>query len=234
MCKERFFEVIELFKKGDVNKLISKIKIKYGSRKTLFTEFYKNNVWGSQESISGPGSELRNTAKIIKQMPALLRKYNIRSINDAPCGDFNYMKEINLSGIKYTGYDIVNELTELNIKKYKKKNLDFIHFDVVNEVLPFCDMILSRDMLIHFSYKDSLKTIENFKKSGAKYLLTNNYPQISVNLDIKTGAWRPINLLIGPYFFDQPIEFIEEYSSLEHGSKQLALFKLEQVKKLQQ
>ncbi len=174
MCKERFFEVIELFKKGDLNKLISKIKIKYGSRKTLFTEFYKNNVWGSQESIYGPGSELRNTAKIIEQMPALLRKYYIRSINDAPCGDFNYMKEINLTGIKYTGYDIVNELTELNIKKNKKKNLDFIHFDVVNEVLPFCDMILSRDMLIHFSYKDSLKTIENFKKTGAKYLLTNN------------------------------------------------------------
>jgi chemotaxis methyl-accepting protein methylase len=114
-------------------------------------------------------------------MPALLRKYNIRSINDAPCGDFNYMKEINLTGIKYTGFDIANELTELNIKKYKKKNLDFIHFDVVNEVLPFCDMILSRDMLIHFSYKDSLKTIENFKKSGVKYLLIINYPQISIN-----------------------------------------------------
>ena len=35
MCKERFFEVIELFKKGDFKKLISKIKIKYGSRKNF-------------------------------------------------------------------------------------------------------------------------------------------------------------------------------------------------------
>lgn len=226
MNKSSLNEAVNLLKKGDLKKLISKLKIKFGSRRTIFTEFYKNNVWGSAESISGPGSELKYTANIISQMPDLLKKYNIRSINDAPCGDFNYMKEIDLNGIQYTGFDIVEELVVQNNNTYKKAGLNFRHFDVVGTILPKADLILSRDMLIHFSFSDAFKTIENFKQSDSKYLLTNTYPDIKANVDIKTGSWRPINLLLEPYSFNKPIAIIEEYTSSTHGSKQLALFEL--------
>ena len=94
----------------------------------------------------------------------------------------------------------------------------------MQEILPLCDLILSRDMFIHFSFIDILQTVENFKKSGNKYLLTNNYPDIKDNLDIKTGSWRPINLLIKPFNFSEPIEVFNEDFSEKYGIRQMALF----------
>lgn len=219
-------EAFRLLLQGKISMLKSKIIIKYGSRQALFTEFYKRNIWGASVSISGPGSELQYTRNIIRELPLLLKSFEIMTINDAPCGDFNYMKEIDLKGISYTGFDIVDNLIEDNNKRYAQSNICFKKFDVVDNILPAADLILSRDMLIHFSFRDAQKTIENFHKSGSKYLLTNTYPDVQVNMDIKTGNWRPINLSKGPYNFSLPLYIIEEYVSAEHGRKQLALYQL--------
>lgn len=37
----------------------------------------------------------------------MLKKYSIKSILDIPCGDFSWMKKIELDGIEYIGADIV-------------------------------------------------------------------------------------------------------------------------------
>jgi len=217
-------EFLKLIRAGDFKKIKSKILIKFGTRETLFTEFYKDNVWGSSESVSGPGSELKYTENIIKKLPELLENFSIGSISDAPCGDFHFMKEVNLDRIVYCGYDIVKQLIEKNNEKYSKPNIAFRHFNVIEQVLPKSDLIFSRDMLIHFSYKDAIQTIRNFRNSGSRYLLTNTYPAILNNRDIKTGSWRPVNLLLEPYCFNEPLAIINEYDSEEHGMKQLALF----------
>lgn len=219
-------ELFALIKQGHFKKIKSKILIKFGSRQTLFTEFYKSNVWGSGETISGPGSEIKYTKNIINQLPLLLKEFEIKSINDAPCGDFHYMKEVNLDNIKYSGFDIVKQLIQINNAKYSNGHIKFFHFDVLTSIMPNVDLILSRDMLIHFSFEDGKKAIDNFKKSGTKYLLTNTYPNVTKNVDIKTGAWRPINLLLEPYNFSKPVYAIEEYVGEGHGLKLLALFKI--------
>jgi len=220
----RYSEFFKLIKTGDFKKLRSKILIKFGTREALFTEFYKNNTWGSSESISGPGSELKYTTNIIQKLPVLFTDFSIKSISDAPCGDFNFMKEIKLDNIDYCGYDIVKPIIEKNNQLYRRDNIGFKHFNVIDQVLPKTDMILSRDMLIHFSFHDAFQTIKNFKESGSRYLLTNTYPATKKNIDIKTGNWRPLNLLIEPYCFTDPVAAIDEYDSEKHGMKQLALF----------
>jgi hypothetical protein len=40
----------------------------------------------------------------------LLRQFEIHSLLDLPCGDFNWMQHVDLQGIKYTGGDIVEAL----------------------------------------------------------------------------------------------------------------------------
>lgn len=219
-------ELFSLIKKGEFLKIKTKLLIKFGSRQVLFTEFYKSNIWGSGESISGPGTELKYTKNIISKLPVLLKEFKITTINDAPCGDFHFMNHINLSDVCYMGFDIVKQLIEVNNKEYSSSGIQFIHFDVLNQILPKCDLILSRDMLIHFSFDDSKRAIDNFKKSGSTYLLTNTYPIVELNLDIKTGSWRPINLQIEPYNFPKPISIIEEYYGESHGLKLLALYKI--------
>ncbi|EIJ81319.1 hypothetical protein PB1_00190 [Bacillus methanolicus PB1] len=62
--------------------------------KNIFSFIYNRNIWGSSESVSGPGSSIAQTKTIIQELPILIKKLQIRKILDAPCGDFNWMKEI--------------------------------------------------------------------------------------------------------------------------------------------
>ena len=54
---------------------------------------------GSQRS--GPGSSLVQTATIRRDIPALLASLGIRSFLDAPCGDFNWMRHVDLGVERY-------------------------------------------------------------------------------------------------------------------------------------
>ena len=69
------------------------------SNEDRFTWIYKNNYWQSNESASGTGSSLKNTENLRKELPALISKFSVQKIFDAPCGDFNWMGKVNLDGI---------------------------------------------------------------------------------------------------------------------------------------
>ena len=73
-----------------------------------FRVYYKERAWGG-DSASGPGSSLRRTRNIRQQLPALIGQLQINSILDVPCGDFHWMRHVNLDGISYCGVDIVRE-----------------------------------------------------------------------------------------------------------------------------
>lgn len=76
----------------------------------IFEDIYQNNRWGSSESRPGSGSELRTTDTLREELPKLLRYLNVKSMLDLPCGDYNWMSEVDLGGIFYRGADIVEEL----------------------------------------------------------------------------------------------------------------------------
>ena len=92
-----------------------------------FNLIYKTNFWSSNESVSGYGSELKNTINIEKEIINIIKKYQIKSILDAPCGDFNWVKNVLDKDLTYIGGDIVQEIIDKNIKKFKNDKLDFIN-----------------------------------------------------------------------------------------------------------
>ena len=59
------------------------------SASTVFTEIYNSNHWKSSESISGEGSEIKQTESLINDLNKLLTEMNIATVYDLPCGDFN-------------------------------------------------------------------------------------------------------------------------------------------------
>jgi SAM-dependent methyltransferase len=135
-----------------------------------FTKIYQKNSWGSDESISGPGSTLEATEILRNELPIMFKKFSINSVFDAPCGDFNWMQSVVKSfDIEYIGGDIVKELVETNNKKYSSANVKFLHIDIINQSLPKVDLFLCRDCLYHFSYQDSEKVIQNFINSNISY-----------------------------------------------------------------
>lgn len=180
--------------------------------KDLFTKYYRENSWNGKESLSGPGSDYEQTKYLIPELDFMLKELKIKSILDVPCGDFNWMKRVDLYGISYTGGDIVEEMIHKNNKKYKNKNINFKVIDIVNDTLPQVDLIIVRDCLVHLSNKDIFSAINNIKSSESKYLLTTNFmwKTHKNNYDIRVGAWRRINLQRDPFNFPMPQDVIVE------------------------
>src|SRR4051812_23723440 len=75
-----------------------------------FTEIYRSNAWDGTDSVSGRGSDASQTARLVTELPGVLRDLRVTSLLDIPCGDFFWMKQVDLAGIQYTGADIVPEL----------------------------------------------------------------------------------------------------------------------------
>jgi hypothetical protein len=183
-----------------------------GERSDLFRRIFEENSWGNSESVSGEGSNLARTAIVRAELPALLTRYGVRSILDAPCGDFFWMKELDLDGIVYTGIDIVPEIVARNVELYASAQRAFLLGDLIEDALPAADLILCRDCLVHLTYAETRRALDNFRQSGATWVLTTTFTGPRVNHDITTGGWRPINLERAPYNFPTPVMVINEQS----------------------
>jgi len=198
------------------------------SVEAIFQDIYRQKLWGDRESVSGTGSKALQTEKVIQFIPAVVRQHNIQSMLDIPCGDFNWMKMVDLGNVKYIGADIIDEMIADNRKHYETPGRTFIKADVIADALPKTDLIFCRDCLVHFSDDHLKRAIENLKRSGATYLLTTTFPEHD-NKNIVTGNWRGVNLQKPPFNFPEPLLlFNEGYHQADSGNadKSLALWRL--------
>lgn len=197
----------------------------------IFEKIYDLHHWYDEESKSGPGASLKQTKKVRTILSTVLKELNIKSLLDIPCGDFNWMKEVNLTQYDYTGADIVNDIIKQNEAIYSGARKRFMWRDITSSPLPQADLVFCRDCLVHFSYSDILKAINNIKKSGSKFLLTTTFPS-RTNEDITTGSWRPINLETPPFHFPKPLGLFNENCTEGYGQytdKSLALWKVDDI-----
>lgn len=201
-------------------------------RKEIFTEYFKNNTWQGKESVSGPGSDYEQTKYLIPELQILINSLEIKTMLDAPCGDFNWMKRLDLSKVKYFGADIVEELIDKNNRRYKQKNISFSVIDIVKDKIPTVDLVMVRDCFVHLPNSDIMKALNNIKKSGSKYLLTTNFfwKNMPVNKDIKVGDWRRIDLTSAPFYFKHPEQIIIEGNIQSYDrDKTMSLWLVEEI-----
>jgi hypothetical protein len=201
---------------------------------STFNYIYKNNLWHSNESVSGPGSELFYTENLRKELPKLFSNYNIKSVLDAPCGDFNWMKEVlKNTDIIYYGGDIVYDLIDKNQLAYGSKNVNFLHLDITCSNLISADLIICRDCLFHLSFQSIRNFFLNFIKSDIKYILTTtHYNEANFqNCDIDDGGFRLIDLFASPFFLTpDPLEKIEDWIP-GHPKRMMCLWSKNQIEK---
>ncbi len=197
---------------------------------SIFQIIYQNNWWGGKESVSGVGSDSEQT-KIIKiEVPKLLKLFNVETMLDLPCGDFNWMKCIDLSILKsYVGGDIISDLIEKNNKLYKKNNVSFVVMNIITSSIPRVDLIMCRDLFVHMPFKDIKLALKNLKSSGSTFLLITTNPSRTTNIDTGVGGWRRLNFEVAPFCFPKPLYIINEGCTEREGQdsdKSLALWKL--------
>jgi len=202
---------------------------KHNPVEKVFTQIYKTNQWGSRETVSGPGSELRFTQKISQKLSALIKLFGITSIADAPCGDLNWMRYVDIGTCKYIGIDIVQELIERNTRIFGPTKV-FRHVNLIENIIEKVDLIICRDLLAHLTCEQVFTVLRNFKKSGSKYILVTTSATTETNYNIETGDWRRINLELPPFNFPKPLILIEEDVPFtwERG-KHLGLWRLDDI-----
>jgi hypothetical protein len=170
-----------------------------------FSEIYGKNLWSSQESLSGPGSELAATESLRGWLVENIPTLEVKAFVDAPCGDFNWMQHVvQLLEVEYLGMDIVPVLIEKNNQVYSNASIRFKVGNICQDTIPDCDLIMVRDCLFHLSYDDINEFLKNLSGVDYKYLLTTTHVMTgdSVNSDIISGDFRQIDLFSRPFNFD--------------------------------
>jgi hypothetical protein len=83
-------------------------------------------------------------------------------------------------------------------------------------------MALCRDVFTHFCQPEIIRTVNNLKLAGTRYLAASRYQpgeinpklaqstKVAFNANALPGYWRPSNLLMPPFSFPQPLWTLPE------------------------
>lgn len=185
-----------------------RFKGKLGMKRQVFSDIYRLNLWANAESRSGHGSSLASTEALRRELPLLLRRFGIRTMLDAGCGDCNWISHMDLDLERYVGAEIVPALVEANRRKqwvsapYRR---DFILLDITREPVPEVDLVFCRHCLIHLPIADIMRCLDNIRQSKSKYLMATTIPGCSNNRDILAGSFRELNLQLEPFLLPEPL-----------------------------
>ncbi|MBD0695419.1 class I SAM-dependent methyltransferase [Streptomyces sp. CBMA123] len=177
------------------------------------------------ESRSGLGSNLAQTAALRAELPSLLADLGVRSLLDAPCGDFFWMSRVDLGVDRYIGADIVPAVIERNRALFARADREFRVVDLTRDRLPRVDLVFSRDCLVHLGDDDVHRVLENVRRSGSTYLATTTFTGRAENeAATEAGGWRPLNLRRAPFLLPEPFRVIDErctevYLTEENGTR---------------
>jgi len=189
----------------------------FHSMEKSFTDIYHGKLFGSDHP-NGAGSMDENTVRDREVLSAVIQKYNIHSMLDAPCGLFTWMKLVlsPFPTIRYSGMDIVKDQVDTNQNNYPL--YQFIHGDISTHKLGKHDLIFSKEGTQHLKENTTLGFLQNVVDSGSTYLLITSYdvPENSdKNVDkdaplqqLDAGGYREQNMLLPPYsyYLKKPLE----------------------------
>ena len=208
---DKFKKLVNLFRYKMISLLISLIP----DDEKKFTYIYKSSYWKNEKngSLSGSGSGIEASQNLVDELNRFIADNSICSILDIPCGDWKWMPGIDLKNINYIGGDIVSEIIDDNINRYSSSNVNFKKINLTKDELISCDLIIVRDLLVHLKNEDIFKCIENIKRHDIKYIALTHYPGNLSNKNPTWGdRWRPLNLLIDPFNFNEPNYILSDAS----------------------
>jgi hypothetical protein len=146
---------------------------------------------------------LENTKLIRQSLPKILEGIGTQTLLDVGCGDFGWMKEVQLP-CRYIGVDIVPGLIVENAALYGSQMRAFERLDATCDRLPQGDTVLCREVLFHLSFQDIWRVIDNLHSSGISFLIATTDNALRLNADILSGDFRLLNLRKAPFFSPKP------------------------------
>jgi len=111
-----------------------------------FSNIYASDAWTMG---SGPGSLHAVNRPFIDFLTNFIHNNDVHSIVDFGCGDWQYMKSVDLSGVRYLGLDVVDDVLSMVRKRHGRSNISFARTPENLADIPEGDLIIFKDVLIH-------------------------------------------------------------------------------------
>ena len=176
------------------------------SHSEIFTQIYKENVWGAG---SGTGSVVENCYPLIGWLQVFLKRQRIETFIDYGCGDWQWMQYVNLDGVTYRGIDCADSIVAQNIRCFGRDNISFSSGTII-ESIAIADLAFCKDVLQHLPNREVIEIIDAFLKNSKYVIAINGSMGQYLNEDIDVGGYRPIDISLPP--FNYVIENLLEYS----------------------
>ncbi|MDB5453629.1 MAG: Methyltransferase type 11, partial [Caulobacteraceae bacterium] len=163
-----------------------------------------------------------------ERLPGLVRELHIKSFVDVGCGDFTWMRSVEL-GCPYVGADIVPAVIAANQQAFGDESHSFVCRNAISDDLPEGEAVLCRDMLFHLSLADGRSALKNILSKDRRFLIVTTDGVTDVNGDIITGDYRARNLRRAPFNFPEPIEVIDD--SVVEPERSIGVWRADDVRR---
>jgi SAM-dependent methyltransferase len=155
-------------------------------------------------------------------LQTFMRHNQVASVVDLGCGDWQFSRHMDWTGIDYVGADTSSVVLETT-RSFTRPGVRFLQADATCDALPAADLLIAKDVLQHWSNADILAFIpqlQNYKWA----IITGSFPEHTlghINVNIRAGAgFRPIDL--GKMPFNRPGGFV--YAFLAGDPKRVFLW----------
>lgn len=176
--------------------------------KSLRQRFARRWKSGGRETPCGLGSTLASTSRLRLWLPRILETLQVTSINDAGCGDLNWISKIDLNQCDYLGVDVVEREGWADLAK--ESELRFQVADICSGKLRSADLTICRDVLIHLPNQLVIQAIDNFRLSS-KYLLATSFEgACNSSRIIAPGEFAELDLESSPFNLGTPSRKLPE------------------------
>lgn len=101
-----------------------------------FRDIYRRHHWSGSESASGAGASPDQTRELRRSLPALLSELGVATMLDLPCGDYGWMRTIDLPVARYIGADLLPEIVEPLAAAFGDGRREFRVLDLTRDRLP--------------------------------------------------------------------------------------------------
>ena len=176
----------------------------------VFRDIYRRHHWAGSESASGAGAGPDQTRELRRSLPPLLSELGVGTMLDLPCGDYGWMRTLELPLTRYIGADLLPEIVGPLAATFGDDRHEFRVLDLTRDPLPRADLLFCRDCLVHLSNADIRRALRNAVSSAIPYLLTTTFPDGDGNEDIVTGDWRVLDLERAPFHLPPPMRILNE------------------------
>ncbi len=163
--------------------------------KALFDEIYSTKRGGYG---SGGGSSAEQSESYERLVERMLDTYHPLTVLDLGCGDGQVASRINWREAHYIGMDVTSEALKYH-SRHSVKGGEIIHGDMLHDILPSADLVLTREATQHMATADIHLLIERLRAMRYPRVLHTSCIEGEINSDIEPGQTRTVDLSQPPF-----------------------------------